>query len=156
MAKRNIGVLPMNETYTALSVDHLDDEVLCQQCENCGRHIVNVVTLENSKGNKFLVWTDCAETLGMAEFSNFLEYQDQKRSLNRYLRALKTVSKIAELPHTILNSPDMGYYIYPWAGQTKWSASYQICDRNVSRDRRQDFRNALEKKYGTEIVLETK
>lgn len=90
----------------------------------------------------------------MAELSNYFEYEDQKKSLNRYLRILKKVSKIVEGPHTILNSPTMGYYIYPWAGQTKWSASYYLCDRNVSRDRRQDFRDMLEKKYGNEIVIE--
>ena len=44
-------------------------------CDNCGRAIVNVVTIEDGKGNRFNVGEDCAVTLkGIKEDFDFNFY----------------------------------------------------------------------------------
>lgn len=56
--------LPLTDTYTVFSfayVPLMDGIGTC--CENCGKLISNMVTLENQKGEKFVVGNDCADTL---------------------------------------------------------------------------------------------
>lgn len=111
MAERNIGVLPMNEKYTVLGVDYSDDATCV--CENCGRAIKNITEIQNSKGKKFCVGIDCADTLSSAEISNNWEYQDMKKSHNRLLTQLAKVAKTVKTgKFTILFDLSMGLYLY--------------------------------------------
>ena len=56
--------LPLTDKYKVHSFSYvslIDGGGTC--CENCGKLITNMVTVENQNGNKFVVGSDCAETL---------------------------------------------------------------------------------------------
>jgi hypothetical protein len=66
--------LPLSDKYTVHSfkyVSLIDGQGTC--CENCGKLISNMVTLENQKGEKFVVGNDCADTLTIDKYKMFFE-----------------------------------------------------------------------------------
>jgi hypothetical protein len=77
MAKAIIQrALPLTDTYKVHSFSYvslIDGQGTC--CENCGKLISNMVTLENQKGEKFVVGNDCADTLTIDKSKMFFEVQ---------------------------------------------------------------------------------
>lgn len=70
--------LSLKDQYTIHSyayVSLLDGGGTC--CQNCGRVISNMVTLENQKGEKFVVGNDCASTLvaGLEKYNLLYEIE---------------------------------------------------------------------------------
>mgnify|MGYP000057622745 FL=1 len=68
--------LPLTDTYKVHSFSYvslIDGQGTC--CENCGKLISNMVTLENQKGEKFVVGNDCADTLTIDKSKMFFEVQ---------------------------------------------------------------------------------
>lgn len=68
--------LPLSDIYKVHSfkyVSLVDGQGTC--CENCGKLISNMVTLENQKGERFVVGNDCADTLTTDKSKMFLEVQ---------------------------------------------------------------------------------
>ena len=56
--------LPHSSVYTFISASYvpLMDGIGCT-CENCGKLIANLVTVENESGKRFVIGSDCADTL---------------------------------------------------------------------------------------------
>ena len=68
--------LPLTDTYKIHSfayVPLIDGIGTC--CENCGKLISNIVTLENQHGKKFVVGNDCADTLTIDKLKMMFEIQ---------------------------------------------------------------------------------
>lgn len=68
--------LPLTDTYKVHSFSYvslIDGQGTC--CENCGKLISNIVTLENQRGEKFVVGNDCADTLTIDKSKMFFEVQ---------------------------------------------------------------------------------
>lgn len=68
--------LPLTDIYKVHSfayVSLIDGQGTC--CENCGKLISNMVTLENQHGQKFVVGNDCADTLTIDKSKMMLEVQ---------------------------------------------------------------------------------
>lgn len=137
----------MNEQYTVLSVDYADDGACV--CENCGRPIKNVTQLQNSKGRKYWVGMDCADTLAVGEISNYWQYQDQKKKHNNLLSNLAKVAKVAKTgKFSIIFNLSMGLYVYDRI-TTQWSTNYVTTNRVTYKPI--EFINLIIKKYG-EII----
>ena len=66
-------------------------------CENCGKLIANIVTLENQHGVKFIVGSDCAETLTIDKSKMFFEvapaFKEGKALRTKILNALKKTTQ---------------------------------------------------------------
>lgn len=86
MIRRN---LPINETYNILSSGYYPDEPQC--CSNCNKGITNIVTIENSKKQKFDVGIDCATTLSKLNglLSVTYEFEELKGLLAKIRKATK-------------------------------------------------------------------
>lgn len=68
--------LPLTDTYKIHSfkyVSLIDGQGTC--CDNCGKLISNIVTLENQKGEKYVVGNDCADTLTNDKIKMLFEVQ---------------------------------------------------------------------------------
>lgn len=92
MAKRNIGVLPMNEKYEIINLSYTDWWL--GMCANCGRVIMNVATIKNSKWETFDVWLDCANTLESQEISNYYEFVQNEKEYKHYVRRILLIKKL--------------------------------------------------------------
>lgn len=79
----------MNEEYKFLSFFESD----CCNCDNCGKGIKNVVEIANTNGQKFNVWTDCADTLTLASLSDTFAYRDALKNHNRKLSLFRKIRK---------------------------------------------------------------
>lgn len=92
--------LPLNDTYKIHSfkyVSLIDGQGTC--CDNCGKLISNMVTLENQNGQQFIVGNDCANTL-TKDVKMFFEVEpafNEGKSLRakilKYLKN-KTIAKV--------------------------------------------------------------
>lgn len=79
MKNKNVirRALPLNTTYTVKGFNYvplIDGGGSC--CDNCGKPISNLVTLQDTTGNRFVVGSDCAETLAQKDLAYIeLNYQ---------------------------------------------------------------------------------
>lgn len=55
--------LPHNDTYKYISSTYISLVDGGCTCDNCGKLIANLVTVENGSGKRFVIGSDCAETL---------------------------------------------------------------------------------------------
>lgn len=103
MAKKNKGVLSMNENYTFIEM--ADAGEISTTCFNCGTPIRYVVTLKDSKGALYLVGTECTKTLTEGSISNAYSMEEH----------IKVMKKIATARNLIEN----GSNVTVWYGKNK-------------------------------------
>ena len=81
--------LPFDK-YSIIDSFYNDD---CCNCENCNKALKNVAVIQNSKGSKFYVGLDCAQTLsGITDFDIYLHennFECAKRIRSKVNKALK-------------------------------------------------------------------
>lgn len=116
--KKIIGRLPVNKTYKVLDVDYATID--CGTvCENCGRIISNIATVEDNDGHRYNVGLDCAETMGMYSHSmGFWELKEAKKQLARRARFVKWYKTECKS----VTDDDMGLCFYTQEGIKKWSS----------------------------------
>lgn len=105
--------LPLTDTYTIHSYSYVPlIEGIGTCCENCGKLISNLVTLENQRGEKFVVGSDCAETLTIDKLLMTYEvqpaFQEGKRIRAKIMKHLKN-NKIEKA--SIYTSKEGDHYV---------------------------------------------
>lgn len=84
------GNLPIDTKYKLISIVHCDD---WQQCENCGKIISNVATIENLQGQQFGVGTECQESLLECDYTEKWKAAQELKKYNKAKRLYSNVRK---------------------------------------------------------------
>lgn len=144
----------MWKTYKITSVDYCEDLGIC--CENCGRPIKNIATVENNIGVCFNVGLDCAETLESQEISNYWEFQQQKKEYKHLLTRISRIRKETKLWNLIevrsgnsiwKNNEVIGiYYVL------EFKSNLEIWSWNIYPSYRKQFWEIIEKTYNNIII----
>jgi len=79
--------LPVDTTYRLVNVDYAGEgDASFWQCENCGKMIKNLCTVESGTGKRYIIGTECCDRL------TGIEPSDTKEA-KRILRILKSIRK---------------------------------------------------------------
>ncbi len=85
-------------------------------CDNCGRIIVNIATVETEQGKKYTVGLDCAETLSLVDCNDFWKIKEQEALHRKLTGYIKTIKKQQDQSVKVTYNIDQyGAYIYFWA-----------------------------------------
>lgn len=98
MSKTTIQrALPLTDKYTVISTSYLSLlDGGGTACQNCGKLITNMVTIVNQHGNKYIVGSDCAETLVLDKLDFMLNVKNVFNE-GKSIRA-KILKKMKEKP----------------------------------------------------------
>ena len=146
------GKLDITETYKILSVHtsyrNKDDDGVnfdVTTCDNCGQILANWAVVENSKGIKFIIGLDCADTilsLNSKSFS-YLELKESKKKMAREKRFLKWLfseckcvivdeaGRYANLYNRVVDGFEPRYRIYS-ASCEKYKTQFDILKQSGS------------------------
>lgn len=145
MSKRNLWILPMNAKYNIIDIDYTDEHCIC---ENCWRIISKIATVE-SNWKKFWVWLDCAKTLETFEISNYFEYLDKIKILNRYTSNVAKWEKAIREGAKIIMQESMGLYI---SKSKRHITEYIATNRTLSKRWSDKFKKHFLEKYHENII----
>lgn len=92
--QRTLSLTDIYNIHSFSYVPLIDGNGTC--CENCGKLISNIVTLENQKGQRYLVGSDCADTLTIDKSKMMFEvnpaFSEGKRIRARIMKLFKNNS----------------------------------------------------------------
>ena len=86
------GNLPVNKEYKLIDIYYGKLEDGGSVCENCGKIIANIATIE-ADGEKYDVGVDCAEGLLQTSSSDYWDLQQKKKEYNRKLSMIRKIKK---------------------------------------------------------------
>lgn len=103
--------LPASESYKLVSSHHTGGLENAECCANCGRAIVEVAILNDTKGNIHRVGMDCAETLTCDVWA-LNEHKAYFADVKTFCAALRKSRKVDPVAPITLNEygENVGYY----------------------------------------------
>ncbi len=116
------GSLPVNRDYKITDIDYQPMEC-ATTCQNCGRIISNIATIENDKGSQFVVGLDCAESLKGCGTGESWEIMECKKKLARRARFVRWYKKECKLA-AFWDSKKDCILFYDFA-PSKWDSRYK-------------------------------
>lgn len=122
--------LPLDTTYRIIASYYCSLEDGGTVCQNCGRIICNICTVEDGRGNRYDIGMDCAETLSGLKNVNELEYLHKARFAEARQARAKLQKHIKEAgitgKHLVISAacylPGQGFYNE--AGGGYWHVEY--------------------------------
>jgi len=140
--KATQGNLPINTKYKIINVTALGDFEFTT-CENCGKIIRNVATVEDLNGHRYDIGLDCAETL-TTELGNYslseLQLMEAKKEVNRIRRFIRLLKQSKTI---IINEKGDTFWFYDkevnswnraWRGRGLYSKYKPMIDKlNVKK-----------------------
>jgi hypothetical protein len=89
------GALPMNTRYKIIDISYGKLENQASSCENCGKLISNIATIEDESNNKrYNVGCDCAEALfTRCSFGALMDLKQKQKEHNKKLSLIRKIKK---------------------------------------------------------------